>query len=386
MACAQPYPPPGGPQDREAPRLLSTRPEHRSVVQEWKDPVVFTFDETLSERGARDAVLVSPETGQAELERDGAELKVRIEGGWKPNTIYRVIITPGIQDRFNNARREPAEVVFSTGPELLPTAIGGLVTDRITGRPLAEMRALAIPFPDSTTPHATVTDTAGFFGLRFLPLGRYTVRAYEDRNRNRKLDAGEKRAQQSVMIGTVRDTQPDIQLALLTPDTTFARLLRAVPRDSLEVRLIFDDFLDQERPLTGVTSRLLQLPDSQPVAISHLMHVGAYGRLQRTQRPDSASPPLRALPQTSPADTTTRPTQELVLVPAAPLRPGTIYFVQVRGIVNLNEVQNGGGTARFQTGARDSTAARKDTSAVRRDTGQVRSQRKGVQVRGEQPR
>jgi hypothetical protein len=369
LACAQPYPPPGGPQDREAPRLVSTKPEQLAVVPNWKDPAVFTFDETLSERGARDAVLVSPETGRPMLERDGRELKVRVEGGWKANTIYRVIITPGIQDRFNNPRREPAELVFSTGPELLPTAIGGLVTDRITGRPLAEMRAVAIPFPDSAAPaHTTVTDTSGFFGLRFLPTGRYIVRAYEDRNRNKKLDPGEKRDQQSVFIATARDTQPEVQLELLTPDTTPARLLRAEPRDSLEVRLGFDDYLDPARTLAGVSSQLVQLPDSLPVPIAQVQHVHAVTSGRRTQRSDTSRVAQRAQQAVTPADTTPRPIQELVLVLTSRLEPGTQYRVDIRGVTNLNGVRNGGGSVRFQTPA----PVRRDTSAIRRDTSQAR--------------
>src|SRR5262245_26676562 len=206
LACAQPYPPPGGAADRDAPRLVSTKPEQRAVVEKWDEDVVFRFDETLSERGVRDAVMVSPETGRPVLERSGSDLKVRIEGGWKQDQIYRVIIKPGSQDRVNNARREPTELVVSTGPELLPTAIAGLVSDRITGRPLAEMRVVAFLPADTQTVNATVTDTAGFFGLRYLPLGQYMVQAYEDRNRNGRPDFFEKQSQQSINLTTASDT------------------------------------------------------------------------------------------------------------------------------------------------------------------------------------
>lgn len=378
-ACAQPLPPPGGTPDREAPRLVSTKPEQRALLSEWEGPVVFTFDEQLSERGARDAVMVSPETGRPVLERDGAELKVRLEGGWKRNTVYRVIITPGIQDRFSNARREPTELVFSTGPPLLPTALGGLVTDRITGRPLADIQVVAIPFPDSSVWHATVTDTAGFFGLRYLPLGRYTVRAFEDRNRNKKVDRSEKQAERSLVIGFVSDSQV-VQFALIAPDTSPARLTRADARDSLEVRLTFDDFLDPERPLTGATVSLFQLPDSVALAGARLVHVRAFDQARRAQPGDStgarARPPVPAAAGVPGAqqDTVTRPTQELVLVPGAPLQPGTRYLVEVGGITNLLVVPNGGGRARFQTQARvqrDTTGVRRDTIPVRRDTVQL---------------
>src|SRR5687768_15875503 len=219
LACARPMAPPGGERDQEAPRVLSTMPEHRAVVTGFDDEVEFRFDETLGEKGAtQDAVIVSPETGRATLERDGSDLKVRIEGGWKPDQVYRVVIRPGIQDRFGNARREPAEVVFSTGPELIPTAIAGVVTDRLTERPLADTRVIALSIRDSVR-HVTVTDTSGFFGLRFLPLGRYEITAFEDRNRNGLPDRTERRGDRAVLVTTVRDTVT-VELAVLAPDTT----------------------------------------------------------------------------------------------------------------------------------------------------------------------
>jgi hypothetical protein len=351
---------------------------------------VFTFDETLSERGARDAVLVSPETGRALLERDGLELKVSLEGGWKPNTVYRVIILPGIQDRFNNARREPTELVFSTGAPLVTTAIGGLVTDRVTGRPLVETRVTAVALSDSVV-HATVTDTAGFFGLRFLPVARYNITAFEDQNRNKKLDKGERRAERSINLGSVRDTQV-VELAVLAPDTLPARLLRAEPRDSMEVRLVFDDYLDPDQQLTAIRVQLLQMPDSTPVpgATLQTQQAADAARARRdsvaraardTATADSAArrrPPAPApgVPLGRPiAPGAARPIipQELVLVPAQPLQPRVQYRVEIRGVRNINGLLDGGGSANFQL--RAPTPPDTTKAPVRRDTIQTHSRR-----------
>ncbi|MEX2281549.1 MAG: Ig-like domain-containing protein [Gemmatimonadota bacterium] len=369
LSCAQPAPPPGGTPDREAPRLVSTRPEHGAIVPGLEGSVVFSFDEKLSEKGPRDPVLVSPETGRPVIERDGSELKVRIQGGWKPNLVYRVIITPGIQDRFNNSRRDPTELVFSTGPELLPTAIAGLVTDRVTGRPLAEARVVALD-TDSTI-HSTVTDTAGFFGLRYLPSGNYQVFAYEDQNRNGELEYREKQAQQQVTL-SARDTQV-VTFAVLPRDSTPARLTRAEARDSVEVRLNFDDHIDQAVPLGQVSATLFQMPDSTvPISSGRLMHVRDYEVLVAAQAAAdtgrAAARPTPPAPGGLPADTVRRPTQELVLLLDRPLAPSTRYRVTVSGITNLNDVPNGGGTANFTTRAR----AARDTSTVKRDTLHVR--------------
>src|SRR6185369_3490448 len=163
------------------------------------------------------------------------------------------------------------------------------------------------------------TDTAGFFGLRFLPVNRYTVTAYEDQNKNKKLDPNEKFAQESVNIGTARDP----------PD----------------VRLIFDDYLQPEQP-TAVSVLLFQLPDSTAVARVRVTTLKAAEEarvrrdsLARVAARDSAAkdttarraPPAAAVPRPPvglPPGVVVggaRPVlpQELVLVPPQPLKPRT---------------------------------------------------------------
>lgn len=382
LACARPYPPSGGEQDRSAPRVLTTTPEGLSVVSGFDEAAVFRFDEKLSERGIRDdAVLVSPETGRATIEREGSELKVKIDGGWRPNTVYRIVIPPGVADRFGNARREPAELVFSTGPQLTPTAIAGVATDRVTGRPLADLRVVAISARDSTT-FSTVSDSAGFFSIRFLDLGRYTLQAYEDQNRNKKMDGRERRAERTVNISTVRDTQVIEEFALLSPDTLRARLLKAEPRDSLDVRLTFDDFLDPVQPANEIGVALFRLPDSTRVAGARVMTARALERLRsarqdsiRLAQPDTTrrAAPLPPPPHQQPDTARMVAVQELVLVPATPLEPRTRYRVELSNVRNINGLPNGGGSAIFTTRARpapDTTRSRApaDSTRIRRDT------------------
>lgn len=371
LACARPLPPPGGETDRDPPRLVATTPEDRAIVPGFDDKVVFHFDERIGERGARDAVLVSPETGLPVLERDGSDLKVRLEGGWKPNLIYRVIITPGVQDRFGNARREPAELVFSTGPQLTETALAGLVLDRLTGRPLAEMRVQAISAADST-PHATVTDTAGFFGLRFLPPGRYTIQAFEDANRNKQPDRAERRDQIQREITTATDTQV-VELALLAPDSTPARLLRAEPVDSVQIRLYFDDYLDPVQRLDGIRFTLFQMPDSARVGNPmRLLTVRAYEQLRPAPADTGARrPPTEVRPAA--ADTSrVLPFQELVLLAEVPLLPRTRYRIEVAGVTNISGVPDGGGAVFFTTRARVETPPRRDTTQFSLRTARAR--------------
>lgn len=358
-ACARVMPPPGGVRDTEPPRIVRTEPEQNSNATQHagtRRPVRIFFHETVSERSPRELVQVSPETGEIDVDRDGEELRVTIGGGWQPGRVYRVTVLPGIVDRMGNARPAAYELVFSTGGTILPNALGGLATDRITGRPVAAGRVEAIARADSTV-YTTVTDSAGFFSMRSLPAGIYDTRIYVDQNRNRALDAFEARAISQFTIAP-NDTLA-LELAVLAPDTTPARLVRAEGRDSLQVGLIFDDYMDPPTGPLNIRVVAWQLPDSTQIVGGTVMTVRSF----RATRPDTArvTPPGLA----APADTAAAlPVNELVWVPPRPLRPSTRYRVTATGYRNLHGLPNGGGSVVFTMPAppRAAPAAPPDTT------------------------
>ncbi|MGH7447100.1 MAG: Ig-like domain-containing protein, partial [Longimicrobiales bacterium] len=115
LSCARPMAPPGGERDVVAPRLVSTKPGPLEVVAAGSTPVIFRFDERVSERGFSEALVsVSPLDSTLRVDRSGAEVRVQIDGGWRPDRVYRVVLLPGTRDLFGNERREPVELVFST--------------------------------------------------------------------------------------------------------------------------------------------------------------------------------------------------------------------------------------------------------------------------------
>jgi hypothetical protein len=63
--------------------------------------------------------------------------------------------------------------------------------------------------------------------------------------------------------------------------------------------------------------------------------------------------------------------QELALLIAQPLLPRTQYRVEIQGVININQLPNGGGSVTFTTRPRADTTA----APVRRDTLQARPRR-----------
>lgn len=404
-ACAQPQAPPGGEQDRTPPAIVSIQPEPLSIRDgAFEGPVRILFAERISERldGVRaldEAVLVSPMPNPVKVHRRRTGIDIEMVGGWPAGHVYRVFVRGVLADLFGNVRREPIEVVFSTGPPLLNTVVGGVVTDRITGEVVDGAHVAATRRGDGTT-YLAVSDTGGFFALRYIAAGAYDVVAFQDRNRNREAEFSE--PVDTTLAGVAVEDTAIVTLALLPGDSTPARLLKAEPRDSTAVVLSFDDYVDPVAPVAG-RARLFAMPDSTLVGGGELVHVHVFdarlaaadsvaravaadsvarAALADTLLTDSAAaqPADRVLmvPDTVPgemgmasdsavADTVPEeplPTRSVVLIPDSALVPEWTYLVELEGLVNIRGVEGGGGAVPFRAPARDTVPTPPDTAAA----------------------
>ena len=188
--CANQSAPPGGPPDLAPPLVLKVSPQNNTVGAKPK-ALVLQFDEVISEspKGAKDIadlVFISPKSGVPTVDWGRSKIEIRPSKGWKPNTVYSVVIKRGLQDLRNNEIDSTIRVVFSTGGAIPSTSITGVAFDwrQAKGMTSAVVEAIAT---DSTT-YQVVSDSIGRFDLRYVPPGQYTVRAYDDRNSNRSLD------------------------------------------------------------------------------------------------------------------------------------------------------------------------------------------------------
>ncbi|HEY0022407.1 MAG TPA: Ig-like domain-containing protein [Longimicrobium sp.] len=349
-ACANVQAPPGGPEDKQAPQLLATRPDTMASLQGWTGPVVFVFDEELAEAGVEDAVSLSPVRGRVAVEKEGDQIVIRPRTGWERGQIYQAEVAAGIKDRFGNARTEPIRLVFSTGPAIPDTRASGAVVERITGNPGQQTRVDAVRLRDSLT-YTTRTDSAGRFEFRQVPEGEYRVIAYRDANRNGRPDPFE--ARDTARLTFAPGQAPTASLATLLPDTT-PPVVRSATLTEGWVEVRTDDYLDPEQPLSAAQVAVVG-PDSVAVAIAEV-RVGAPPAARDTAEVDSAAPAAQPGPERQPprADSAAAeprgplPAQALFVRPASPLRPDTVYIVRVTAVRNINGLV-GSGQARLRT-------------------------------------
>ena len=387
-ACARAQGPRGGPPDLSGPQVVATVPEPFARVEAFDDAVRIRFNERISERAASgtlgQAVQVSPESGKVEVRHKKKALEIKMDGGFLPDLVYRVTVLPTVQDLFRNAIPQPFEFVFSTGAEILPTAIAGMVFDRLTDQAMEGVRVTARFQPlvvggvgEAQGPtHVAITDSSGVFAFRYLPpVGRYVLRAFEDANRNREADFFEPAGGAFQVLNGPDTVFTDIRL--LRPDTTAAVISGADVADPLTVAVEFDDYLDPETPLDGVSATLTR--DSVPAGIEvrRILHERDYLAaieamedslwvadslriLESVRVVDSlfaagdsaaAAAELDARPEAVAAPSTTRredrarnlPKRTIYLLLSDTLIAEEPYEVSLSGVTNINGLFGGGG-------------------------------------------
>jgi hypothetical protein len=357
-ACAQPGFPPGGPEEKVPPKLLSVKPES-GAVNVRPDEVNLQFDEVLNEQAAgvdlNKNVIISPQLGEPRVGWHRTRLTVRGQHDFQPNTAYTITIFPGLSDLRGNVMKEPVVTVFSTGASIPSSHVGGTVFDWVEGRPLTNAWAQAISVADTNVVYIARTDSSGRFTIPHVPPGAYTVRAFGDLNNDRLIDLREPWDTAAVIL---RDSSR-VELLAFIHDTIGARINQVSAVDSVTLRARFDKPLD---PSAKIDASLFALKGSDSTAVPIRLaesaivwdstHVRAAAPSDSAQAADSArradslrTAAQRRAPGNVAADTTKRapapkpsrpsPTSEVVLVTGAPLDTGASYRIEWREVKNL---------------------------------------------------
>jgi hypothetical protein len=343
LGCASASPPPGGPEDREPPRIVRLTPDTNALNVKDRN-ASFYFDETINDRGGgqqevRNFFLVSPSDGEPVVSWHRSRIDVRPREGFRPNTAYSITLLPGLSDLRNNVMRSGASLVFSTGPTIPPERITGTAFDWSAERPAVRALVQAVT-PDSAI-YLAQSDSAGRFTLGPLPPGSYLVRAIIDQNGNRALDRNEAFDTARVVVPQTRP----LELLTVQRDTLPPRIVTVVSSDSTTLRVTFDRFLDPSQ-LPPATAFRLVAADSSTIPVTTVLtprdeQTESQARMQATadsvRRLDSLAgkvlPPRRPIaPAAKPGVATPSvpaPFTVLLLRTARPLAPGTAYLLSV---------------------------------------------------------
>ena len=363
--CASAGPPPGGPVDTSAPRIVDVAPDSGAINVRGRN-VVYRFDDIISDRVARGGLeqyfLVSPRDGAPRVSWHRREIEVRPRRGFRDNTTYTVTKLPGLTDLRGNRDTTTSTIVFSTGPTIPTLGIVGRVFDWSAERPAPGAIVQAISRPDSTV-YVAVADTSGGFTLGPFGPGTYTVLAFIDANRNMDLDRAEKWDSTRFNVSASR---PFAQLLAIERDTIAPRLTNVDQADSAAIQLTFDRALDPDA-LPRLAQFRVVTSDSAVVPLGRLVTPEqeraredslSRARTDSVRRADSVRTGRAPTPVsgrvTAPPVRPPRPAPpsrlRLELAPGTRLQPGRSYRVTATDIRGL--------TGRTATSARVLTTRR----------------------------
>jgi hypothetical protein len=367
--CAQLGAPPGGPEDRNPPRLLRVSPDTNALNARPRS-IELRFDEIINERpsaGGQDLgnlFLLSPRRGRVDVRWHRSRIEIRPRRGWVANTTYTLTQLRGVADLRGNIDTTEHRYVFTTGPTRPPAAIHGQVFDWVAARVAPRAYVEAVQLPDSLI-YSELADSLGRFTFRYMPPGRYLLRAVLDANSNRVIDRRELFDSATV---TVRDSITHEMLAFIH-DSIGPGIAEVDVRDSVTIRTTFDRPL-QPRVAVAATQFSLKAADSSVVAIASVALGSVYEQEQRDSarakavrdsvrqaqvadsirraNPQAAprpAPPAAAPPRQppGPARDTTPPPRPSAPIPETyaiirltrPLAPATPYRLHVDSLRNL---------------------------------------------------
>ncbi len=316
-ACARMAPPPGGPPDATPPRLIATLPESVVVLDGFDGWVEFQFDEVVSEGGQPNfglgtgdlerMVLVSPGDGVPRVDWKRNRIAVKPRDGWRPNTVYRIELAPGLRDLRDNQLDTSAVITFATGGPLPTHVLTGRAVDWSARRASANALVEATLLPDSLV-YRTVTDSVGRFRLGPLPEGEYLVAVTLDQDRNRR--RGGREGWDTVRVARGAGAVGEVWAFIR--DTLPPRVTDATRLDSASITLVLSQPVDPTLRI-GEENVVVQTVDDSSSA-------GAVGALPRAAH-DSTYRFTVAPPVTSP-DSVARPDSGAVRVAPPLARPG----------------------------------------------------------------
>lgn len=184
----------GGPKDVDPPQLLSSDPTDGQ--KNFKGKVItLNFDEYVKLKDPKEEIIITPSPG-ANTKYIAKKRSVIIipENPWTENTTYSVAFRNGIQDINESNAAEDLHLAFSTGPTIDSLTISGTVNEIFKEKP-PEKLLVALYQSDTfdifrhRPIYFTKTNKEGRFSVKNLKEGKYYIYAFEDRNKNTKVDS-----------------------------------------------------------------------------------------------------------------------------------------------------------------------------------------------------
>jgi uncharacterized protein (DUF2141 family) len=192
--CASVTSPTGGPKDDTPPELISAYPANNQRNFNGKE-IELTFSEMIKLKDPKEEILITPSPGKdTKFIVKKNKLVIEPEFTWQENTTYSLNFRDGVQDLNEGNPAENLRLAFSTGPIIDSLSISGIVKETFSEK-TPEKITVALYQQDTFNifshmpTYFTKSNKEGQFVIPNLKSGRYYVYAFDDKNKNLKVDS-----------------------------------------------------------------------------------------------------------------------------------------------------------------------------------------------------
>lgn len=194
LQCARVSAPTGGPQDKEPPELVSSNPTSGQKNFKTKQ-IELTFNEAVKLKDPQEEIIITPSIGsKTKFLAKKNKVTLTPENDWKDSTTYSIAFRGAIQDMNEGNPAEDLHLAFSTGNYIDSLKISGSISEMFQEK-IPEKITVAIYQSDTfdifkhTATYFGKSTKEGKFSIQNLKPGKYYVYAFEDKNKNSKVDS-----------------------------------------------------------------------------------------------------------------------------------------------------------------------------------------------------
>ena len=269
--CARQTQPGGGPKDIAPPELLSSTPTNGE--KNFKGSTIeLTFDEYVKLKDPKEEIIITPSLGtNTKFIAKKNKVIITPEKKWIDSTTYSIAFRDGIQDINENNPTDDLHLAFSTGPIIDSLKIYGSASevfkDQVQGKiTIALYQSDTFDIFKHKPPLFSKTDKQGKFAISNLKAGKYFIYAFDDKNKNQKVDSKSERfgfLAKEIDLPKDKDT---LLIRLVHLDTRKVKLTNI--RNTSTVSIIrFNKPIDNVKLTTDTSSIIYTYGDSRSEVI-----------------------------------------------------------------------------------------------------------------------
>ncbi len=194
-SCANPIRPEGGPRDKQAPGVDSTRSTPFSSTNFNDGKIIIHFDEWVQLNEPQKQIVISPPPEKfPEVRIKKKSVVLEFQEDLRPNTTYTVNFGEAVEDLTEKNKAKDLRFVFSTGDFIDSLEVKGSVVNAFSGQPQEDILVMLYEGKEDSVIYKEKpfyfarTKGSGSFKIENLKAGTYKILALKDENFNYKFD------------------------------------------------------------------------------------------------------------------------------------------------------------------------------------------------------